>query len=185
MLLPADTALDMRFLDSRDVALSLVAATTKVLAGTNPAVVQAWLDSAIRSNLNSSAYGLAKVRDSYLASLGIKNSTQPAADDTTARSEGKGQETAAVASSLVGGAACVLVVVIVLRLKHSHRKLTLFGKARAPHAGPASTLLITDIENSTGLWEGLPQVSRILGVHVHDTRVLWLGLPVCAPLAIR
>ncbi|GLI71278.1 hypothetical protein VaNZ11_016406 [Volvox africanus] len=57
----------------------------------------------------------------------------------------------------VGIVLLALAVVLLMWWRHAHRRNLFSGGVKAPGAGPATTLLITDIESSTALWELLPE----------------------------
>ena len=77
--------------------------------------------------------------------------------------------TAAAGGISPGGIAAAVVVptvgvllaaalALLLWRRHQQRLHLLTGGVRAPGAGPGTTLLITDIQSSTALWELLPEV---------------------------
>ncbi|GIL44411.1 hypothetical protein Vafri_1891 [Volvox africanus] len=71
-----------------------------------------------------------------------------------------------VGTTLLAIVACLLV----WRRVSGHRSL-LYGSVKAPMAGPQTTLLITDIQDSTSLWEVLPDVIMDAALKVHHTVV--------------
>ncbi|GLI67730.1 hypothetical protein VaNZ11_011931 [Volvox africanus] len=84
----------------------------------------------------------------------------PAEDTAATGQRGKaGLSSAASAGVAVVATLCFcvavgLLVLFVRRLRDGHRTLTL--AVRPPGATPLTTLLVTDIQNSTNLWEQLP-----------------------------
>ncbi|KAG2496360.1 hypothetical protein HYH03_005590 [Edaphochlamys debaryana] len=69
-------------------------------------------------------------------------------------------EKAAIGAA-VGAAGVVLLVatvmgLVMLRRRRRRQHRDLFGRVMAPKEGPDTTLLITDVQNSTVLWEQLP-----------------------------
>ncbi|GLI65577.1 hypothetical protein VaNZ11_009149 [Volvox africanus] len=71
-----------------------------------------------------------------------------------------------VGTVLMAVGACLLV----WRRVSGHRSL-LYGSVKAPMAGQQTTLLITDIQDSTSLWEVLPDVIMDAALKVHHTVV--------------
>lgn len=68
-----------------------------------------------------------------------------------------GAVAAIVACSVVGASALLLAW---LYRRQRKRNRTLFGQVRAPGVSPSTTLLVTDIQSSTTLWESLPAEVR-------------------------
>ncbi len=107
----------------------------------------------------------AQLADGYLAGLNIRrrfvvpNPPPPPLSpaSTTSSSSSSGLSSGALAGIIVGsvvGAALLvaLAVVAIVAKRRTHRRWGLFGKHLAPGVGPNTTLLVTDIENSTLLW---------------------------------
>ncbi|GFR50076.1 hypothetical protein Agub_g12220 [Astrephomene gubernaculifera] len=69
-------------------------------------------------------------------------------------------------------AALLAVMCLLRRLRRAHLRER--GAQRAPGVGPSTTLLITDIANSTALWESLPEevMDQALKLHHSCLRVL-------------
>ena len=68
-----------------------------------------------------------------------------------------GARTGVIVGSTVGGVllltALALALVAMTVMSHrTHRRWGLFGKHLAPGVGPNTTVVVTDIENSTNLW---------------------------------
>ncbi|GFR40812.1 hypothetical protein Agub_g1432, partial [Astrephomene gubernaculifera] len=77
----------------------------------------------------------------------------------------------------VGGVAVVLAGVLLLHHRRQRRqRRTLWGRALAPGAAPGTSLVVTDIVDSTRLWETVPSIamSRAVQMH-HDTLRSLLG----------
>ncbi|KXZ57034.1 hypothetical protein GPECTOR_1g95 [Gonium pectorale] len=74
----------------------------------------------------------------------------------------------ALFSSIGGIVFGFLLLGLLLRQRSRHRDL--LGRVRAPRAGPDTTLLISDVQSSTRLWEQLPVpvMDTALKIH-HDT----------------
>ncbi len=53
---------------------------------------------------------------------------------------------------LLSGAALAVAAAMAVLSHRTHRRWGLFGKHVAPGVGPSTTLVVTDIENSTSLW---------------------------------
>ncbi|KAG2448347.1 hypothetical protein HYH02_006929 [Chlamydomonas schloesseri] len=61
-----------------------------------------------------------------------------------------------------------LVALIWLYRRQRRRNRNLFGQVRPPGVGPLTTLLLTDIESSTTLWESLPPSVMERAMELHD-----------------
>ncbi|KAG2443396.1 hypothetical protein HXX76_001756 [Chlamydomonas incerta] len=83
----------------------------------------------------------------------------------------KSLNSAALAGLLVGLTMAVVlgigVVVAVVALRMRRRNRDLLGRIRAPRAGPDTTLLISDIQNSTRLWEELSVATMDAALRAH------------------
>ncbi|GFR49259.1 hypothetical protein Agub_g11277, partial [Astrephomene gubernaculifera] len=124
----------------------------------------------------ATAFGSETLREAYVASISAPAWQPPSSaggeeDDGGGRGLGSGG-LAAIATSpavaVVGGVVAVVLLVLQRRRRRRHRDL--LGRVVAPRVGPDTTLLVTDVQNSTLLWEQLP-------VHVMD---LTLKLHHCA-----
>ncbi|GLI67737.1 hypothetical protein VaNZ11_011988 [Volvox africanus] len=89
---------------------------------------------------------------------------------------GAGSKVPAVALWVVAATAGVLLVVLVpvvvlyIKLRRLQRRhIQEQGAQRAPGVGPLTTLLVTDIANSTGLWESLPEEVMDQALKLHNT----------------
>ncbi|KAG2446180.1 hypothetical protein HXX76_000773 [Chlamydomonas incerta] len=88
----------------------------------------------------------------------------------TAASGGKSFSNEALAGLLVGLIVAVIlgvVVLIVVALRMRRRNRDLLGRVRAPRASPDTTLLISDIQNSTRLWEELSVATMDAALKTH------------------
>ncbi|KAG2431809.1 hypothetical protein HXX76_009304 [Chlamydomonas incerta] len=123
-----------------------------------PAAVDAALGLMDRLwGLAIAAQGNATVRRTYEAAIAAPE-WQPPPVDNSGLNAG---EVAAVAASVAVFVALVLVLASVLvlaelRRRRRRRNRDMLGRVLAPREGPDTTLLITDVQNSTVLWEGLP-----------------------------
>ncbi|KAG2429952.1 hypothetical protein HYH02_013903 [Chlamydomonas schloesseri] len=149
-----------------------VDAATAVAAarGASPDAAAAALGAAWE--LLAAAHTPAAVRRDYAASIGQAATTTDGSDTTgtgsnSGNSPGSGSGggssskqqlstsgVVALVGGIVGGivAAAVLLVLLTRRRRHNRN---LLGRVLAPRAGPDTTMLITDIQNSTTLWEAL------------------------------
>ncbi|KAG2423445.1 hypothetical protein HXX76_015316 [Chlamydomonas incerta] len=147
-------------------------ATTAVVAarGASPDAASAALGAAWE--LVAASHTPAAVRRDYSASIGGAYIATGTTTDNVDTANGAGTTTGASASGsgsskqlstsgvvavvggIVGGivAAAVLLVLLTRRRRHNRN---LLGRVLAPRAGPDTTMLITDIQNSTTLWEAL------------------------------
>ncbi len=103
---------------------------------------------------------MTQLGDGYLAGLNIQRKFTP----TSSSSDGGGgsdglssaQRTGIIVGCVVGGVALLAAVgaLVAVRVvaRRTHRRWGLFGEAVPPGVGPGTTLLVTDIENSTLLW---------------------------------
>ncbi|GIL68615.1 hypothetical protein Vafri_21869 [Volvox africanus] len=89
---------------------------------------------------------------------------------------GAGSKVPAVALWVVAATAGILLVVLVpvvvlyIKLRRLQRRhIQEQGAQRAPGVGPLTTLLVTDIANSTGLWESLPEEVMDQALKLHNT----------------
>lgn len=158
----ADQALDMRFLSFWAVDAAMASAANMVIAGSDPSTIAAWLDTSIRTTFNSSSdFDAEYIAESYWSSLGLWFPDNP--NDNGQGSTDDGAPALALGVGIGVGAVGVLGVMAAAAwlLVRRKKRVSLFGKTRPPQAGPNSTLLVSDIENSTGLWEGLPQVTCV------------------------
>ncbi|KAG2433525.1 hypothetical protein HYH02_012643 [Chlamydomonas schloesseri] len=84
-------------------------------------------------------------------------------------SEGQRITIAAVVTA-VGAALCLAAALggyAWYRRRQAARHRTLFGKMVAPGASPATCLVVTDIVDSTRLWESVPQLAMARAVQTH------------------
>ncbi|EFJ41699.1 hypothetical protein VOLCADRAFT_98288 [Volvox carteri f. nagariensis] len=72
-----------------------------------------------------------------------------------------------LAVAVAGGALLVLAGVLWHRRRQSRRRRTLFGRAMAPGASPATSLVVTDIVDSTRLWETVSPAAMTRAVQLH------------------
>eukprot|EP00198_Chlamydomonas_reinhardtii_P007848 XP_001697185.1 predicted protein [Chlamydomonas reinhardtii] len=134
-----------------------------------PAAVDAALGLVDRVwRLGVAAQGNGTVRRTYEASISAPD-WQPPPVDNSGLSPG---EVAAVATSVAVFVTLVVVLVAVLALAAVRRRRTrrnrdMLGRVVAPREGPDTTLLITDVQNSTVLWEALPVavMDTVLKIH--------------------
>lgn len=99
------------------------------------------------------------MRDSYWSGLGLGPRTPPPPppaatprnSGSTSNSSGSGLSAGSWAGIVVGivaGSALLLLAAFLYIRRAGHRFH--FGRGAAPKAGPNTTLLVTDVENSTG-----------------------------------
>ncbi|KXZ42842.1 hypothetical protein GPECTOR_115g336 [Gonium pectorale] len=113
------------------------------------------------------AFTCAQLRYTYADAVGSMWSAQPQALTSGA---GGGMSRAALAAMLVCLLAAVMLSVVaaallLLHLRRRHRDL--LGRVKAPRAGPDTTLLVSDVQNSTRLWEELPAPVMDAALKIH------------------
>ncbi|KXZ42844.1 hypothetical protein GPECTOR_115g338 [Gonium pectorale] len=91
-------------------------------------------------------------------------------DKGQAPSPTSGLSNAALAALLVSllvavGLSVTALTLLLLRLRRGHRDL--LGRVKAPRAGPDTTLLVSDVQNSTRLWEELPASVMDTALKIH------------------
>ncbi|GIL73559.1 hypothetical protein Vretifemale_3702 [Volvox reticuliferus] len=121
--------------------------------------------------------GNSAARTAYMASIAsdgvVKNARQPEGD-TPSRHRKSGLSHGALAGVIIGPQAGLLAVAAAVaallwrRRSRERRHRDLLGRVRAPRAGPDTTLLITDVQNSTVLWEALPVTTMDCALRVHN-----------------
>ncbi|KAG2486342.1 hypothetical protein HYH03_015046 [Edaphochlamys debaryana] len=89
----------------------------------------------------------------------------PEQGDTSSSSD-TDRKLRAILGSVLGALAIALAVAFVV-LRFRQRNRDLLGRVVAPHAGPGTTLLCTDIQNSTRLWEELNVPDMDLAIKLH------------------
>ncbi|KAG2433417.1 hypothetical protein HXX76_008475 [Chlamydomonas incerta] len=105
----------------------------------------------------TAALGGSVVRAAYEASIAAPDWQAPPGDSR----KGDNVSTIAISTVVAVCAASVLLVLAImaaqaLRRRRHKRNRDVWGRVLAPRAGPDTTLLVTDVQNSTVLWEGLP-----------------------------
>ncbi|KXZ50689.1 hypothetical protein GPECTOR_15g373 [Gonium pectorale] len=123
-------------------------------AGGGVGEAMALLDTIVRFTVES--FGSANVRETYEDAISAP-AWQPLAQGPPTLAAA---DLAAIGVSLsAAGVMAVLAAALALLALRRRRRLRhrdLLGRVLAPRAGPDTTLLITDVQNSTVLWEGLP-----------------------------
>ncbi|GIL49556.1 hypothetical protein Vafri_5901, partial [Volvox africanus] len=124
--------------------------------------------------------GSSAAREAYMASIAAadgvaKQSVRvPAAGNSPSRRGKSGLSHGALAGAIIGPQAVVLAVVAAVmalmwrRRSRARRHRDLLGRVRAPQVGPDTTLLITDVQNSTVLWEALPVTTMDCALRAHN-----------------
>ncbi|KAG2442577.1 hypothetical protein HXX76_002662 [Chlamydomonas incerta] len=84
--------------------------------------------------------------------------------------DGKSTLSPGAVAGIVVGSLLVVPLVALIWLYHRQRRRhrNLFGQVRPPGVGPLTTLLLTDIESSTTLWESLPPSVMERAMELHD-----------------
>ncbi|GFH22495.1 guanylate cyclase domain-containing protein [Haematococcus lacustris] len=131
--------------------------------------------------VNSTITGLAAVRDLYRKSIGYlpppappsvppPPSSFPPPIVTQPFQPSNATDTKLIAY-IVSGVGSVLVLagigLVALLLVRRAQRRSLLGRVQAPAAGPGTTLLITDIQDSTVIWETLPADVTDQAVKLH------------------
>ncbi|GLI65580.1 hypothetical protein VaNZ11_009153, partial [Volvox africanus] len=108
----------------------------------------------------------AAVRSAYEAAIGAPGG---AANEPQAESNNRltGGIIAAIVTSGLAGVLFVAFVVGWLTRRLRGRQHDLLGRVLAPRAGQDTTLLISDVQNSTALWEQLPEEVMDIALKLH------------------
>ncbi len=108
--------------------------------------------------------GLANWRSYYWLSIGYvppppspPRPSPPFVSSSGSRLKGSALDAVIIVPILAGLFLLAATVALILWRRRSHKGL--LGDVVAPRVSPDTTLLLTDIENSTQLWERLDQVS--------------------------
>ncbi|KAJ9524753.1 hypothetical protein QJQ45_024359 [Haematococcus lacustris] len=133
------------------------------------------------TGVNSTITGPAAVRDLYRKSIGYlpppappsvppPPSSFPPPNVTQPFQPSNATDTKLI-SYIVSGVGSVLVLagigLVALLLVRRAQRRSLLGRVQAPAAGPGTTLLITDIQDSTVIWETLPADVTDQAVKLH------------------
>ncbi|GIL92900.1 hypothetical protein Vretifemale_20382, partial [Volvox reticuliferus] len=105
----------------------------------------------------------AAVRSAYEAAIGAHES-EPQAGSKKGLSGGI---IAAIVTSGLAGVLFVTFLIVWLSRRLRGRQHDLLGRVLAPRAGQDTTLLISDVQNSTALWEQLPEEVMDIALKLH------------------
>ncbi|KAL6764315.1 hypothetical protein V8C86DRAFT_2479502 [Haematococcus lacustris] len=133
------------------------------------------------TGVNSTVTGPAAVRDLYRKSIGYLPPPAPPSappppssfppPNITQPSQLSNATDTKLISYIVSGVGSVLVLagiaLVALLLVRRAQRRSLLGRVQAPAAGPGTTLLITDIQDSTVIWETLPADVTDQAVKLH------------------
>ncbi|KAL6764314.1 nucleotide cyclase [Haematococcus lacustris] len=133
------------------------------------------------TGVNNTVTGPAAVRDLYRKSIGYLPPPAPPSappppssfppPNVTQPSQLSNATDTKLISYIVSGVVSVLVLagigLVALLLVRRAQRRSLLGRVQAPAAGPGTTLLITDIQDSTVIWETLPADVTDQAVKLH------------------
>ncbi|KXZ56440.1 hypothetical protein GPECTOR_1g394 [Gonium pectorale] len=159
-------------------ALSYIALTLEPPAD-EAAVVNATSTLAKTFRQINMAFSDALVRSSYDAATGNVWASGGTAAGRTGPPYGpknisKIEETSTLVPLLVCllvafGVAVVALAFLLLRMRRRQRDL--LGRVRAPRVGPDTSLLVSDVQNSTKLWEELSVATMDLALKIHHATI--------------
>ncbi|GFR47145.1 hypothetical protein Agub_g8835 [Astrephomene gubernaculifera] len=124
--------------------------------------------------LVNEAHTPATVRATYEESIDVAQtslvlSPPPSLSSSKKSALSSGAMAGVIIAALVGIVLATMLAVVLVRQRNRHRDL--LGRVRAPRAGPDTTLLITDIQSSTTLWEALPVSVMDAALKLHHTTI--------------
>ncbi|KXZ51492.1 hypothetical protein GPECTOR_12g455 [Gonium pectorale] len=112
-----------------------------------------------------------ELRARYCKLIGcVYNGASAAAEDSGKRAHTRVVIAASVGASVGSLAVALALLALLWRRSTRHRHL-LLGAVKAPGHGPGTTLMVTDIESSTTLWELLPEEAMGRAVDLHHAVV--------------
>lgn len=136
----------------------------------------------------NTAFDQGPIRTTYAASISAPAWAAPAAAGSS-RGGGGAIVASAVASVLAAALVAVVAALLKLSKRRRQRHRDLLGRLVAPRPGPDTTLLISDVQSSTTLWEELPPEVMDAALALHHATVRRLaarhdGWVVVGPLVV-
>ncbi|KAG2490196.1 hypothetical protein HYH03_011323 [Edaphochlamys debaryana] len=121
----------------------------------------------------NTAFDPVTVREKYAASISAPPWRPPVTHAGSAKKALSGGALAGVvvAAAVVALVAVLAAAVLALQRRRRQRHRDLLGRVIAPRVGPDTTLLVTDIQNSTTMWEQVPVAAMDAAVKTHHATI--------------
>ncbi|KAL6750703.1 nucleotide cyclase [Haematococcus lacustris] len=162
-------ALDIRITNGRLYREAFSTGLAMFQNGSTAADVMVWINAQFDAQLAKDG-GRMQVQAGYLAGLNTKLPLPPPAPPPPPRPASNSPDlTAPIVVPVTVCGVLLLVAILVVLARRSGFAARLFGKSIAPRLGPCVTLLVTDIQDSTTLWETLSQDSMNEAVELHHS----------------
>ncbi|KAG2433775.1 hypothetical protein HXX76_008135 [Chlamydomonas incerta] len=172
-LASSNIASDLRSVGATNVTLVLLRAVAQVVAGLPPAAVANATRVAYEAMFG--AANMAAIGASYRASIyyGGSDSAAPGADGQHMSASSSADTAAVLVPALVASLGGLVLLgglgIAAWRLRHhwNHALVRRIRRILPPGVGPDTTLTVTDIMDSTLLWESLPADVMDVALHLH------------------
>ncbi|KAJ9532991.1 hypothetical protein QJQ45_018077 [Haematococcus lacustris] len=170
-----NVALDIRITSGHLYRQTLSHGLAMLQRGSTAAEVMAWVTAGFAAQLAKDG-GPSQVQAAYLAGLNtrlVPRSPAPpqAASPALSTSTSSPDLTVPIAVPTTVCSVVLIVACLAVLVRRSSFAARLFGKSIAPRLGSSVTLLVTDIQDSTTLWETLSQDDMNAAVELHHSLV--------------